>query len=251
MPPRKSAAVGSRCVSRPSCSAPPWPRRAGPAPRPRRLPSVSRSTSRPPATTLAPSPTAAALPAGPPPASAASAVLPRPPGTRSSTSTRSPWRAPSRSRSTRPRSSWDASARTWNSCSRPFLAGPVAQHPRVRGGAPAQPLCPRERGAGLRDAGLGQLRRRARLPLLVALAAVARRAVLRSIAAARRRDQRLGGTDEANAQAYWGGAFDAGGQGVLPGGFTLGAGLGLGFVELASVVAVFPRLLTWQLGWSF
>ena len=54
----------------------------------------------------------------------------------------------------------------------------------------------------------------------------------------------------ASAQAYLGGAFDAGGQGVLPGGFTLGAGLGLGFVELASVVAVFPRFLL-QLGWSF
>ena len=54
----------------------------------------------------------------------------------------------------------------------------------------------------------------------------------------------------ANAQVYWGGAFDAGGQGVLPGGFTLGAGLGLGFVEMASVAAVFPRFLL-QLGWSF
>jgi hypothetical protein len=54
----------------------------------------------------------------------------------------------------------------------------------------------------------------------------------------------------AAAQAYWGGAFDAGGQGVLPGGFTLGAGVGLGFVEVASVAAVFPRFLL-QLGWSF
>ncbi len=53
-----------------------------------------------------------------------------------------------------------------------------------------------------------------------------------------------------NAQAYWGGAFDAGGQAVLPGGFTLGAGIGLGFVEMASVAAVFPRFL-FQLGWSF
>jgi len=54
----------------------------------------------------------------------------------------------------------------------------------------------------------------------------------------------------AAAQAYWGGAFDAGGQAVLPGGFTLGAGIGLGFVELASVAAIFPRFL-FQLGWSF
>ncbi len=53
-----------------------------------------------------------------------------------------------------------------------------------------------------------------------------------------------------NAQLYWGGAFDAGGQGVLPGGFTIGAGIGLGFVEMASAVAVFPRFLL-QLGWSF
>jgi hypothetical protein len=52
------------------------------------------------------------------------------------------------------------------------------------------------------------------------------------------------------AQAYWGAAFDAGGQAVLPGGFTLGAGVGLGFVELASIAAVFPRFL-FQLGWSF
>ncbi|HEX3345097.1 MAG TPA: hypothetical protein VHS09_11025, partial [Polyangiaceae bacterium] len=54
----------------------------------------------------------------------------------------------------------------------------------------------------------------------------------------------------ASAQTYWGGAFDAGGQGVLPGGFTLGAGVGLGFVELESNGAVFPRFLL-QLGWSF
>jgi hypothetical protein len=52
------------------------------------------------------------------------------------------------------------------------------------------------------------------------------------------------------AQAYWGAAFDAGGQAVLPGGFTLGAGIGLGFVELASSAALFPRFL-FQLGWSF
>jgi hypothetical protein len=54
----------------------------------------------------------------------------------------------------------------------------------------------------------------------------------------------------ANAQGYWGAAFDAGGQAVLPGGFTLGAGIGLGFVTMASAAAVFPRFL-FQLGWSF
>ncbi|HEY6463287.1 MAG TPA: hypothetical protein VIY73_24135, partial [Polyangiaceae bacterium] len=53
-----------------------------------------------------------------------------------------------------------------------------------------------------------------------------------------------------NAQAYWGLALDAGGQAVLPGGFTIGAGLGLGFVAMASQNALFPRLLV-QLGWSF
>jgi hypothetical protein len=53
-----------------------------------------------------------------------------------------------------------------------------------------------------------------------------------------------------NAQAYWGAALDAGGQAVLPGGLTLGAGLGLGFVAMASQSAVFPRLLL-QVGWSF
>jgi hypothetical protein len=52
------------------------------------------------------------------------------------------------------------------------------------------------------------------------------------------------------AQAYWGLAFDAGGQAVLPGGFTIGAGIGLGFVEMADAYAVFPRFLL-QLGWSF
>jgi hypothetical protein len=53
-----------------------------------------------------------------------------------------------------------------------------------------------------------------------------------------------------NAQAYWGAAIDAGGQGVLPGGFTLGAGIGLGFIDMASVDQFFPRFLL-QLGWSF
>jgi len=54
----------------------------------------------------------------------------------------------------------------------------------------------------------------------------------------------------ANAQGYWGAAFDAGGQGVLPGGFTIGAGVGVGLVDMAGVAAVFPRFLL-QLGWSF
>jgi hypothetical protein len=53
-----------------------------------------------------------------------------------------------------------------------------------------------------------------------------------------------------NAQGYWGVAFDLGGQEVLPGGFTLGAGLGLGLVHMADATAVFPRVLM-QIGWSF
>jgi len=52
------------------------------------------------------------------------------------------------------------------------------------------------------------------------------------------------------AQTYWGFALDAGGQAVFPGGFTLGAGLGFGFVDLASAGAFFPRALL-QVGWSF
>jgi Protein of unknown function (DUF3575) len=66
----------------------------------------------------------------------------------------------------------------------------------------------------------------------------------------------LGATTKASvgtttgAQAYWGAALDAGGQVVLPAGFTLGAGIGLGFVDMASSGAVFPRFLL-QLGWSF
>lgn len=55
--------------------------------------------------------------------------------------------------------------------------------------------------------------------------------------------------DTNGAQGYWGLAFDAGGQAVLPGGFTVGAGLGVGVVEMARADAVFPRLL-FQLGWS-
>ena len=55
---------------------------------------------------------------------------------------------------------------------------------------------------------------------------------------------------QANAQTYWGAAFDVGAQGVLPGGFTIGGGVGLGFTTMASFAAVFPRFL-FQLGWSF
>jgi hypothetical protein len=51
-------------------------------------------------------------------------------------------------------------------------------------------------------------------------------------------------------QVYWGVAVDAGGQAVFPGGFTVGGGLGLGFIDVASNVGFFPRLLL-QLGWSF
>ncbi len=66
----------------------------------------------------------------------------------------------------------------------------------------------------------------------------------------------LGSTSNASvgttsgAQGYWGVALDAGGQHVLPGGFTLGAGIGLGFAHMADANAVFPRLLL-QIGWSF
>jgi hypothetical protein len=37
---------------------------------------------------------------------------------------------------------------------------------------------------------------------------------------------------------------------MLPGGLTLGAGIGLGFVDMASSGAFFPRFLL-QVGWSF
>jgi hypothetical protein len=56
--------------------------------------------------------------------------------------------------------------------------------------------------------------------------------------------------DASHAQTYWGFAFDVGRQEVFSGGFTLGAGLGLGLVRMADVVRVFPRLLI-QVGWSF
>jgi hypothetical protein len=53
-----------------------------------------------------------------------------------------------------------------------------------------------------------------------------------------------------NAQPYWGAALDIGDQEVLPGGFTAGAGLGVGYVRMADSSTFFPRLLA-QLGWSF
>ena len=58
------------------------------------------------------------------------------------------------------------------------------------------------------------------------------------------------GVNPGNAQPYFGFAVDAGGQAVVPGGFTFGAGLGLGFIHLGDANALFPRLLL-QLGWSF
>lgn len=56
--------------------------------------------------------------------------------------------------------------------------------------------------------------------------------------------------DPSSAQWYWGLAFDVGVQEVLNGGFTIGGGLGLGFVRMAGSDAVFPRVLL-QIGWSF
>jgi hypothetical protein len=66
----------------------------------------------------------------------------------------------------------------------------------------------------------------------------------------------VGSTTQANvgdptqAQTYWGLAFDVGGQEVLPGGFTIGGGFGLGVVRMANEIVAFPRLLL-QVGWSF
>ena len=66
----------------------------------------------------------------------------------------------------------------------------------------------------------------------------------------------LGSTTQANVgdptqgQTYWGLAFDFGGQEVLPGGFTIGGGAGLGLIHLADSTGVFPRVL-FQIGWSF
>jgi hypothetical protein len=56
--------------------------------------------------------------------------------------------------------------------------------------------------------------------------------------------------DATTTQGYYGFAFDVGRQEVLPGGFTIGGGVGVGFLRMADWVAVFPRLL-FQLGWSF
>jgi hypothetical protein len=56
--------------------------------------------------------------------------------------------------------------------------------------------------------------------------------------------------DASHAQSYWGLAFDVGGQEVFPGGFTIGAGLGLGYIRMAGVDAFFPRVQL-QIGWSF
>jgi hypothetical protein len=56
--------------------------------------------------------------------------------------------------------------------------------------------------------------------------------------------------DPTQTQAYWGLALDAGEQEVLPGGFTIGAGVGLGFILMADAAAVFPRFLL-QVGWAF
>jgi hypothetical protein len=56
--------------------------------------------------------------------------------------------------------------------------------------------------------------------------------------------------DASKTQGYWGFAFDAGGQEVLPGGFTIGAGIGLMYLELAGKGIVSPRGLL-QVGWSF
>jgi hypothetical protein len=58
------------------------------------------------------------------------------------------------------------------------------------------------------------------------------------------------GPNPGGAQTYFGAAIDAGAQAVVPGGFTFGAGLGLGFVHLGDESAVFPRFLM-QVGWSF
>jgi hypothetical protein len=56
--------------------------------------------------------------------------------------------------------------------------------------------------------------------------------------------------DGTHPQTYYGFAFDVGGQTVLPGGFTIGGGIGLGVIMMAGSAAVFPRAL-FQIGWSF
>jgi hypothetical protein len=58
--------------------------------------------------------------------------------------------------------------------------------------------------------------------------------------------------DPSRSAGYWGLAVDVGAQEVLRGGFTVGAGAGLGFVRIAQgmgATAFFPRLLV-QVGWS-
>ena len=66
----------------------------------------------------------------------------------------------------------------------------------------------------------------------------------------------LGSTDRAtvgpttDSQPYWGVAFDLGGQAVTPAGFTIGGGVGMGFIHMADANALFPRFLL-QMGWSF
>ena len=65
----------------------------------------------------------------------------------------------------------------------------------------------------------------------------------------------VGGTTDASVgdpshlQAYWGVALDVGWQEVLPSGFTLGLGAGLGALHMADATQIVPRFLL-QLGWS-
>jgi hypothetical protein len=56
--------------------------------------------------------------------------------------------------------------------------------------------------------------------------------------------------DASHAQPYLGVAVDIGAQEVMHGGFTAGAGVGLGLVHMADATALVPRLLG-QIGWSF
>ncbi len=55
--------------------------------------------------------------------------------------------------------------------------------------------------------------------------------------------------DPSRSLGYWGAAFDVGAQEVLPGGFTLGGGGGLGVIRMLNTTAAFPRIL-FQIGWS-
>lgn len=56
--------------------------------------------------------------------------------------------------------------------------------------------------------------------------------------------------DTSHAQGYWGLALDVGLQQQILAGFTAGAGVGLEFIEMASVTALVPRVLV-DVGWSF